>query len=85
MDHWVIYARKTGKKGGRGKTLKPRAQGFAGSAHAAIRADGCNFAKGEGRWARKYVTKNGTELIARKQAPIDGLRGFRNPRAKQDR
>jgi len=84
IEHWVIFARKPRAKGGFGPR-KPRAQGFAGSGHAAIRADGANFRKGEGRWSRKYVTKNGTELTAERHAPIEGVRAFRNPRAKQDR
>jgi hypothetical protein len=81
IEHWVIFARK----GTKGKRVA-RAQGFAGSGHAAIRADGCNFRKGESaRWARKYVTRNGVTLTAERHDPIEGVREFRNPRAKQDR
>jgi len=82
MDHWVIFARRPKKSGGRG-VRKPRAQGFATSAHAAIRADGCNFRKENGRWARKYVTANGVEITAERRDPIEGVRGLRNPRGKQ--
>lgn len=77
MDHFVIYARKTGKRGGRG-TRKPRAQGLATSGHAALRLDGINVQKVNGRFPRKVTTrKNSTELSAVKQAPVDGLRSFR--------
>lgn len=83
MDHWVIYVRRPKKSGGRG-ARKPRAQGYASSAHDAIRADGCNFRKGEGgRWPRKYVTSGGVEITAERRDPIEGVRDLRNPRGKQ--
>lgn len=79
MDNWIIFARKPRKRGGFGPR-KPRAQGLARSGHEAIRLDGANFRKEGGRWARKYVTKNGVELTAEKREPVEGLRPFRNSR-----
>lgn len=79
MENWVIFARKPGKRGGRG-TRKPRAQGVAVAGHKVLRMDGVNIRKTDGgRYPRKVVTRNGVELTVERHAPIDGLRTVRNP------